>query len=49
MIDLFNIKNAIEIAQKDMQQKEAVQIEQETEAEEITAKNAELDEEINAY
>lgn len=35
MVDLYNMKNAIDIAGKDMHQKQTVQIEQETEAEEI--------------
>lgn len=49
MVDLYNLKTAIDIAQKDLHQKEAVQIEQATEAEEIKAKNVELDEEISQY
>lgn len=49
MVDLYNMKNAIDIANKDMHQKETVQIEQETEAQEIEAKNQELKEEIAQY
>eukprot|EP00351_Strombidinopsis_sp_SopsisLIS2011_P002843 CAMPEP_0116878990 /NCGR_PEP_ID=MMETSP0463-20121206/10742_1 /TAXON_ID=181622 /ORGANISM="Strombidinopsis sp, Strain SopsisLIS2011" /LENGTH=67 /DNA_ID=CAMNT_0004527767 /DNA_START=1390 /DNA_END=1593 /DNA_ORIENTATION=+ len=43
------MKNAIDIANKDMHQKETVQIEQETEADEIEQKNQELLEEIAQY
>jgi len=49
MVELYNMKNAIDIANKDMHQKETVQIEQETEADEIEQKNQELLEEIAQY
>lgn len=47
--DIRRVKNAIDLAQKDIHQKRQVSIEMAAEAEEIEAKNDDLDEEIRAY
>ena len=44
--DIRRVKNAIDLAQKDIHQKRQVSIEMAAEAEEIEAKNTDLDEEI---
>ena len=47
--DIRRVKNAIDLAQKDIHQKRQVFIEMSAEAEEIEAKNADLDDELQAY
>ena len=47
--DIRRVKNAIDLAQKDIHQKRQVFIEMAAEAEEIEAKNVDLDDELTAY
>ena len=47
--DIRRVKNAIDLAQKDIHQKRQVFIEMAAETEEIEAKNEDLDDELVAY
>lgn len=47
--DILRVKNAIDLAKKDLQQKEQVRLETKSEIDEIRDKNAELDAEIKVF